>query len=86
MNDWYWNTENAKTIICPYCGEEYEPSYEETYIGDECAECYEDGKEQEFVCDHCGKRFKMTPSLTWEYNTATIDGECTWDEYENNEW
>lgn len=33
MNNSYWNYENDENIICPYCGQEYEPSYEDTYIG-----------------------------------------------------
>lgn len=36
----YWNEEDSEKIICPYCGEEYEPSYEDTYIGDEPVDCY----------------------------------------------
>ena len=28
----FWNFENSEKIICPYCGREYEPSYEDTYI------------------------------------------------------
>lgn len=29
----FWNQEDEPLIKCPYCGEEYEPSYEDTYIG-----------------------------------------------------
>ena len=34
----FWNFERNLNIVCPYCGREYEPSYEETYIGGECTE------------------------------------------------
>ena len=27
MSNSYWNYEDDKNIICPYCGKEYEPSY-----------------------------------------------------------
>ena len=40
MSSSYWNYEDDENIICPYCGEEYEPSYEDTYIGDDCVDCY----------------------------------------------
>ena len=36
MSSSYWNYEDDENIICPYCGKEYEPSYEDTYIGNEC--------------------------------------------------
>lgn len=77
----YYNTEISDDIICPYCGKTWEATYEETYIGGEPVECYQEGK-QEFVCDDCGKRFMLFPSLTWEYETTTIDGEMTEDEWE----
>ena len=81
MSEIYSNYEIGTNITCPYCGKEYEPSYEETYIGGEPVECYEEGL-QEFTCDHCGKRFKMQASLTWSYETETIDGEMTEEEWE----
>ena len=28
MSNSYWNYEDDENIICHYCGEEYEPSYE----------------------------------------------------------
>ena len=82
MKNWYENTERDCNIICPYCGKEYKPSYEETVIGENTAECYEDGLEQTFVCDECGKKFRMIPSLKWEYETVTVDGEMTEEEHE----
>ena len=80
--DSYKNWECGATIMCPYCKTEYEPSYEETYIGHDCVDCYEDGKKQEFVCDSCGRRFTVTPNLTWEYETETIEGEMSEEEWE----
>ena len=35
MSNSYWNYEDYENIVCPYCGEEYEPSYEDTFIGDD---------------------------------------------------
>ena len=81
-NDSYRNWECDEKIICPYCGTKYEPTYEETYIGDTEIDCYEDGKEQECACDNCGKRFTVRPILNWEYETETIDGEMSEDEWE----
>lgn len=40
MSNSYWNYEDDENIICHYCGEEYEPSYEDTYIGGEPVDCY----------------------------------------------
>lgn len=30
MSNSYWNYEDDENIVCPYCGKEYEPSYEDT--------------------------------------------------------
>ena len=84
MNEIYSNSEIGQNIICPYCGKEYEPSYEETYIGGEPVECYKEGSQGEFTCDECGKKFVLYASFTWEYETETIDGEMTEDEWEEN--
>ena len=73
MSSSYWNYEDDENIICPYCGEEYEPSYEDTYIGDDCVDCYT-----------CGKEFTMYGYQTgWKYRTETIDGEATEEEIED---
>lgn len=40
MSNSYWNYEDDENIICHYCGEEYEPSYEDTYIGGKPVDCY----------------------------------------------
>lgn len=81
MSKWYSNWETGSAIRCPYCGEEWEPTYEETYIGNEPVECYSE-EEQECTCDRCLKTFKLKPELTWEYTTETIEGEMTEDEWE----
>lgn len=84
--EWYENFEIGQDITCPYCGKAYEPSYEETYIGDVCVECYKEDEVQEVVCDECGKKFTVRPILNWDYETNTIDGEMTEEEYEKKEW
>jgi hypothetical protein len=79
----YYNTEDDSTIICPYCGESYEPTYEDTWIGDDCADCYTE-EVQTFTCEKCGKRFTMYGyQAGWAYHTETIDGEMTEEEYED---
>ena len=79
----YWNEEDDSEIICPYCKEEYTPSYEDTIIGDECVNCYDEGEVQTVTCDRCGKKFTIEPYLsTWKYRTETIDGEMTEQEHE----
>ena len=79
----YWNQEDDEKIICPYCGEKYEPTYEETIIGDKTVDCYAEGENQEFTCDECGKRFTlMAYQSGWKYETETIDGEMTEEEHE----
>lgn len=77
----YWNYERDDKIICPYCMAEWESSAEDTYIGGERVHCYEE-KIQTVTCDECGKRFTITPILTWTYETETVDGEATKDEIE----
>ena len=80
----YGNSEIGSNIICPYCGKEYEPSYEDTWIGGDSVNCYEEGDQGTFTCDDCGKRFKLYSTFTWEYETETIDGEMTEEEWEEN--
>ena len=83
MSD-YCNFEDDHNIICPYCGEVYEPSYEETYIGGEPVDCYTEYTEI-YTCDRCGKRFTMYGYQSeWSYHTETIDGQMTEEEHE--EW
>ena len=83
MSNSYYNTVSYNdNIICPYCGTEYKPSYEDTFIGHDQVDCYTE-EEHKYVCDRCGKQFKMWGSLCWEYNTETIDGEMTEEEHDN---
>ena len=77
----YYNYEDNKDIICPYCGKSYTPTYEDTIIGDECVECYTED-EHTYTCDRCGKKFKMHGYIVWEYHTETIDGQMTEKEWE----
>ena len=79
----YWNYEDSDKIICPYCGEEYEPSYEDTYIGGELVNCYTEDKET-YTCDECSKKFTMYGYQSgWMYYTETIEGQATDDEIED---
>ncbi len=41
----YYNVYEDKKIMCPYCDETYEPSYEDTWIGDEQVDCYTEDKQ-----------------------------------------
>ena len=83
--DSYWNEEDEKYIICPYCGIIYRPTYEDTFIGNTIVDCYtEDTKT--YTCDICGKKFKMYGYQEgWRYVTETIDGEMTEEEHERYE-
>ena len=80
--EWYSNWECGDCIRCPYCGKEYKPTYEETYIGGKDVDCYKEGEQGEFVCDDCGKKFTLFAEMIWEYTTETIDGEMTDEEWE----
>lgn len=83
--DSYWNEEDDENIICPYCGKEYEPTYEDTYIGDESIDCFTDD-EQICTCDDCGKKFTLRGyQAGWKYRTETIEGEATDEEIEELE-
>lgn len=85
MTDWYWNIEDDDMIICPYCSRAVQPSYDGTYIGDVCVNCYSEGETQTVTCDSCGKRFTIMPYQSgWKYETETIDGEMTEEEWEDN--
>lgn len=52
MSSSYWNEEDGENIICPYCGKEYEPSYEDTYIGNDCVNCYTEDTNT-YTCEKC---------------------------------
>lgn len=85
MSESYWNYEDYDFIKCPYCGAKYEPSYEDTWIGDERVDCYTE-ETQTFTCDDCKHKFTVTPYQEgWSYKTETIDGEMTEEEYEELE-
>lgn len=82
----YWNEEHGENIICPYCGEEYEPSYDATYIGGENINCYTEIVHT-YTCDKCGKKFTMFGyQVGWKYQTDTIEGEATEEEIEKRAW
>lgn len=82
MNNSYWNYEYDENIICPYCSQKYEPSYEDTYIGGEPVNCYTKDMKT-YTCDKCGKKFTMRGyHAVWKYRTETIDGEATNEEVE----
>ena len=73
----YYNCEDSEYIICPYCGKEYDPSYDDTWIGDEGVDCYTEDTNF-YVCDVCHKKFSLTPYMAnWRYRTETVDGEMT---------
>jgi hypothetical protein len=83
MIDSYCNEEDDTEIICPYCGEKYTPTYDETIIGDKCVYCYEE-EVQTVTCDSCAKKFTIEPYLSgWKYRTETIEGEMTEQEHED---
>lgn len=81
----YWNQEDSENIMCPYCGKEYIPSYEDTYINGESVDCFT-SDEETYKCECCGKKFTMYGyQAGWNYITETIDGECTEEEFEEIE-
>lgn len=83
MSSSYWNEEDDENTICPYCGEEYEPSYEDTYIGNDCVNCYTEDTNT-YTCEKCGKKFTMYGyQAGWKYHTETIDGEAIDEEIED---
>lgn len=82
----YWNEEDSENIVCPYCGKEYEPTYEDTYIDGEHVDCFT-MDENTYTCDECGKKFIMRGyEAGWRYQTETIDGEATEEEVEERTW
>lgn len=85
MSDWYWNTEDDDQIVCPYCREKYEPSYEDCWIGEEQVDCYTEDADT-YTCTKCKKKFTMYGyQAGWRYVTETIDGEMTEEEHEKLE-
>lgn len=81
-SEYYWNQEDETVIVCPYCGQRYKPSYEDTFIGTKIVDCYTEDTET-YVCDECGKKFTMYGyQCDWKYVTETIDGEMTQEEHD----
>ena len=60
-----------QNIVCPHCYEEYEPTYEDTWIGDKQVDCYT-GDVQIVKCDKCGKKFSIVGFETWMYETEEV--------------
>lgn len=59
-------------ICCPHCYETYEPSYEDTWIGDIQVDCYTE-EEQIVKCDKCGKKFSIVGFKAWMYETEEVE-------------
>lgn len=74
MSSSYWNCEDDENIICPYCGEEYEPSYEDTYIGDESVDCYAEDTNT-YTCDRCGKE-KSEEEINYTLSGKQLCNAC----------
>lgn len=51
-------------VICPYCGEAYEPVYDP-----ERSEYWNDGI-YDIECDECGKTFELDTTVTYSWETA----------------
>lgn len=82
MTESYWNEEDDSLIRCPYCGNEYNPTYEDTFIGGEHVDCFTEDTNT-YTCDECGKKFTMYGYQSdWSYRTETIDGEMTEEEHD----
>ena len=47
-----------QNIVCPHCYAEYEPTFEDTWIGNEIVDCYTNNI-QIVKCDKCGKKFSI---------------------------
>lgn len=61
-----------QVIVCPHCYEEYEPTYEDTWIGDEQVDCYT-GDTQIVKCDKCGNKFSIVGFEAWMYETEEVE-------------
>ena len=60
-----WQTDE---IVCPYCGFEFEESYE--YIGDDIVDC-----------PNCERRFVLESEELVLYTTSKVDWLKQWKEY-----
>ena len=54
---------STKEMICPYCGEKYEPIDYELYDESLC----------EFECSTCNKKFNVRVTTTWLWETSQMD-------------
>ena len=56
------------TIICPWCGYEYEDCWEYDF----------DSDGEEFECEECGKKFDVQEKITYEYKSTRhpCEGQC----------
>ncbi len=63
-----------QNIVCPHCYAEYEPTFEDTWIGDEIVDCYT-GDIQIVKCDKCGKKFSIVGFEAWMYETEEVDSD-----------
>lgn len=61
-----------QNIVCPYCYEDYEPTYEDTWIGDKQVDCYTEDT-QIVKCDKCGKKFSIVGFVSWMYETEEVE-------------
>ena len=59
-------------IVCPHCCETYQPTYEDTWIGDTQVDCYTDDI-QIVKCDKCGKKFSIVGFEVWMYETEEVE-------------
>jgi len=60
-----YDTDDTKTLICPYCGEE-QYNHEPDGISTICANT---------TCEHCGKVFDYSADVTIEYSSSKRDDE-----------
>ena len=83
MSSSYWNEEDGENIICPYCGKEYEPSYEVAKMTNaDRIRNMSDEKLAEWICfmyetESCGEPFRSI------YNFNTDEEEGIHDSYED---
>ena len=66
-----------QNIVCTYCGETYEPTYDDTWIGGKKVDCYTDDS-QTVECDNCGKKFNIYGFVSWMYETKEVE---EWEEW-----
>lgn len=67
-----FDTEQNSEIVCPFCGHEFDESYE--FIGDDMVEC-----------DACTKRFELETEELVYYTTRKPDWLRLWREYNSEQ-